>query len=349
MSTTVRCLAELVHGQVFGNDGLLIHSARPLKEAGEGDITFIEHEKHLPALHQSQASAVVAPLSLTANGLTLIRVADPLAAFVDIVHHLHGPEKPRPQGIDPRAVVHPSVCLGPEVSIGAFAVIGEGAVLGARCRIFNGVTIGRNCRLGEDVTLHPNVVLYDGTILGHRVTVHANAVLGADGFGYRLQQGRHAKVPQLGSLEVGDDVEVGACSTMDRGTFTATRIGEGTKIDNLVQVAHNCRIGRHNLLCSQTGVGGSSSTGDYVTTAGQVGVADHVHIGERTIVGGQSGVTKDIPPDQRLFGTPAIPAKEQKKSLVILRRLPEIFRDLKWIKQHLGLEEKGEEKVESSG
>jgi UDP-3-O-[3-hydroxymyristoyl] glucosamine N-acyltransferase len=199
--------------------------------------------------------------------------------------------------------------------------------------------IGRFCQIGDDVVLYPNVVLYDGTVLGNRVIIHGNAVLGADGFGYRLQNGRHVKVPQLGHVEIGDDVEIGACTTIDRGTFQATRIGAGTKIDNLVQVAHNCQIGRHNLLVSQMGIAGSSSTGDYVVAAGQVGIVDHVHIGDRVIIGGQAGVTKDVPAGQHILGSPATPERDQKRIMMSLEKLPEIRRELRRIKQHLGLKD----------
>jgi UDP-3-O-[3-hydroxymyristoyl] glucosamine N-acyltransferase len=197
--------------------------------------------------------------------------------------------------------------------------------------------IGRHCRLGDDVTLYPNAVLYDGTVLGSRVIVHANAVVGADGFGYRFQGGRHVKVPQFGHVEIGDDVEIGACTTVDRGTFQATRIGEGTKIDNLVQVGHNCHIGKHNLLVSQMGIAGSSSTGDYVVIAGQVGIADHVHIGDRVLIGAKAGVTKDVPAGERMLGAPATPEREQKRILMSLEKLPEIRRELRRLKQHLGM------------
>src|SRR5262249_4679759 len=189
------------------------------------------------------------------------------AAFIAIAEHLQGPRAAAPAGIDPRASVHPTATLGPDCRVLPFAVIGEGAVLGARCQVHSGAAVGAHCRLGDDVVLHPNAVLYERTIVGHRVTVHANAVLGADGFGYRLHQGRHAKVPQLGHVEVGDDVEIGACTTIDRGTFGATRIGAGTKIDNLVMIGHNCTIGRHNLLVSQVGIAGSCTTGDHVVLA----------------------------------------------------------------------------------
>jgi UDP-3-O-[3-hydroxymyristoyl] glucosamine N-acyltransferase len=225
------------------------------------------------------------------------------------------------------------------VSILPFASVGEGSSIGPRCRIHSGAVIGRFCQLGEEVVLHPNVVLYDGTVLGNRVVIHANAVIGADGFGYRFQNGCHVKVPQLGHVEIGDDVEVGACTTIDRGTFQATRVGRGTKIDNLVQVGHNCRIGNHNLFVSQMGIAGSSTTGDYVVVAGQVGIVDHVHIGDRVLIGAKAGVTRDVSAGERLLGAPATPEREQKRILISLEKLPEMRRDLRRIKQHLGMED----------
>lgn len=339
MSATVRQLAELVQGQLHGDGDLIIHAARPLGEAQAGDITFVENEKHAHHLPTCKATAVVVPLSVPVNGLALIRVADPLTAFVTIVRHLQGRTEPPPHGIDPLASVHPSAVIGPDASLFPFAVVGEGSVIGARCQLHSGVVVGRRCRLGDDFILYPNAVLYEGTVLGQRVIVHANAVLGADGFGYRCQKGRHVKVPQLGHVEIGDDVEIGACSAVDRGTFQATRIGEGTKIDNLVQVGHNCQIGRHNLFVSQIGIAGSCSTGDYVILAGQVGVADHVHIGDRSVVGAKAGVSKDVPPDQRMLGAPATPEREQKRILMSLDKLPDIRRDVRRLKQHLGMKD----------
>lgn len=337
MSQSIRSLAEIVSGQIVGDPELIVHAARPLGEAQPGDITFVEDEKHAPQLHDCHASAAVVSNTMPANGKVLIRVADPLNAFVAIVRHLHGrPEQP-PSGVDPRAFVHESAQIGPDSSVHPFASIGEGATVGARCRIHSGVAIGRFCRVGDDVTLYSNVVLYDGTVVGHRVIIHAGAVIGADGFGYRFANGHHAKVPQLGSVEIGDDVEIGACTTIDRGTFQATRIGQGTKIDNLVQIGHNCRIGRHNLLVSQMGIAGSSSTGDYVVVAGQVGIVGHIHIGDRVRIGGQAGVTKDVPAGQQILGSPATPEREQKRILMSLERLPEMRKELKRIKQHIGL------------
>jgi UDP-3-O-[3-hydroxymyristoyl] glucosamine N-acyltransferase len=339
VSTTVRQLADLVHGKVIGDEDLAITAACPLNEARPGTITFIENDKHLHELHRCQASAVVVPAARTANGLTVIQVADPLSAFVTIVRHLHGHTAPQAHGIDPLASVHPTAQVGAEPSIFPFARIGEQSIVGARCRIHSGAVVGQRCLLGDDVVLYPNAVLYDGTVLGDRVIIHANAVLGADGFGYRLHDGRHVKVAQLGHVEIGDDVEIGACTTIDRGTFQATRIGSGTKIDNLVQVGHNCSVGRHNLFVSQMGIAGSSSTGEYVVVAGQVGIVDHVHIGDRSMIGAKAGVTKNVPPDQRMLGAPATPERDQKRILMSLEKLPEMRRDLRRIKQHLGMKD----------
>lgn len=339
VSTTLHQLAELVHGELLGDGDLELTAARPITEAGPGHITFLEHERYLSLLASCRASAVIVPSSVILPDRAVIRVADPMTAFIAVHQHLHPPLPATPTGIDARAVVHPTAQVGPEATIGPFAVVGEGCVLGARCRLYAGAVVGPRCRIGDDVVLHPHVVLYEGTQLGHRVIVHANAVLGSDGFGYRFQNGRHVKVPQLGYLEVGDDVEIGACVTIDRGAFHATRIGAGTKIDNLVQVAHNCQIGRHNVFASQVGVAGSTTTGDYVVMGGQVGVKDHMHIGHRAVVGAQAGVVRDVADGERVLGTPAIPESDQKRVWLTLSKLPQIRRELLRVMRHLGIKE----------
>jgi UDP-3-O-[3-hydroxymyristoyl] glucosamine N-acyltransferase len=339
VTLTVKQLAELVQGTLHGDGNVAIQSARPVGEAQPGDITFVSDDKHASQLHRSRASAAIAPPSVPPNGIPLIHVSDPLSAFVTIVRHMRGNAEEKPHGIDPRAFVHPSAIVGPGTSVLPFAYVGAGAVIGGRCWIHAGAVVGKYCKLGDDVTLYPHAVLYDGTLVGHRVIIHANTVIGADGFGYRLQDGKHVKVPQLGHVQIGDDVEIGACTTIDRGTFEATRIGAGTKIDNLVQVAHNCQVGQHNLFISQMGIAGSSSTGDHVVVAGQVGITDHVHIGAGAVIGAKAGVTKDVPPGQRTLGAPATPEREQKRILMSLQKLPEVTKELRRIRQHLGLPE----------
>jgi UDP-3-O-[3-hydroxymyristoyl] glucosamine N-acyltransferase len=338
VSVTLRQLAELVRGEVEGDGDLPVLAARPLGEAGPGDITFAD-ERHLDQLHRSHASAAVVPPNATANGKPIIRVHDPLAAFIDIFRRLGRPSNQAPTGIHPNACVASSAVVGPDCWIGPFAVIGEDVILGRGCHIHPGAVIGATCRLGDDVELHPHVVLYDGCVLGNRVSIHANSVIGADGFGYRWIDGRHVKVPQMGHVEIGDDVEIGACSTIDRGTFGATRVGAGTKIDNHVQIAHNCRIDPHNILCAHVAIGGSASTGQRVVLAGQAGVRDHVHIGDGATIGPQAGVTKSIAAGESVMGIPAIPLREFKMGVGLMTRLPQMRQMLRRIVKHLGLDE----------
>jgi len=339
VTTTVRQLAELVQGQIEGDPELRIGAAKVIAEAQSGHITFCDNDKQAKGLAASPASASVISLSLQVTGKTFIRVKDPLTAFIRIVQHLHPPLPAYPPGVDARAAIHPTVILGPGVVIHPFVSIGEGSRIGARCQLYPGVTIGRHCVVGDDCILHPQVVLYDETTLGKRVVCHSHSVLGADGFGYRFHEGKHTKVPQLGSVEIGDDVEIGACTTIDRGTFTATRIGTGTKIDNLVMVAHNCQLGAHNIIVSQVGIAGSSSTGSYVVLAGQAGVCDHIHIGDRAVVGARAGVMTNLDGGHCYIGTPAVPDREHKRVVLSTMKLPEMRQDVLRIMKHLGLDQ----------
>jgi UDP-3-O-[3-hydroxymyristoyl] glucosamine N-acyltransferase len=338
VSVTVRELAEWVRGEALGDASLVISNARTLGDARAGDITFLESDKLLSAWHASQASAAVVPASVPVNGRPIIRVADPLMAFVSIVQRFRAPRAQPTAEIDAAAHIHSTARLAEGVAVGPFAVVGEGTTVGPGSVIHAGAVIGRFCKLGSNNIVHARAVLYDDTVLGDRVIVHASAVIGADGFGYRNQKGQHVKIPQLGWVEIEDDVEVGACSTIDRGTFGPTRIGAGTKIDNLVMIGHNSQIGKHNVLCGQVGIAGSCVTGDHVVMAGQVGLADHVNIGSRVVIGAQSGVPGDIPSDSHVLGAPAAPFQEQKRLLISLKKLPDLRDDVKRIKKHLGLE-----------
>ena len=322
MGVTVRQLAEWVQGELLGDPELAITNARTLAEAEPGDITFVETDKNLLGVAcASKASAAVVPASVPVNGRPVIRVTDPLMAFVTIVQHLRGrPEEPHGL-IHASADIHPSAKLAAGVSVGPFAVIGEGTEIGENASIHAGAgaVIGRVLQVRPTMLSSTRVaVLYDDCVLGDRVTVHAGAIIGADGFGYRIQEGAHVKVPQLGWVEIEDDVEVGACSTIDRGTFGPTRIGAGTKIDNLVMIGHNCQIGKHNVLCGQVGIAGSCTTGDYTVMAGQGGaLADHITIGDvQVIIAGREvrRALTDIPNGQRpCSATRPGPGHEQKR------------------------------------
>jgi UDP-3-O-[3-hydroxymyristoyl] glucosamine N-acyltransferase len=339
---TMQQLADLIQGELVGDGGQIVQAARPLLEARPGDITFIEDEKYLQRFYASGATGAIVSLSIPVNGKPMIRVKEPRTSFSAVYQRLHSHPSVPFIGIHPTAWIDPSAVVASDASIGPHVSVGAGCVIGPRCRLHSGVVIGNHCVLKEDVVLHPHVVLYDGCIIGNRVIVHANAVLGADGYGYRQYQGRHIKIPQIGIVEVEDDVEVGACTTIDRATFGTTRIGEGTKIDNLVQVGHNCQIGRHNILCSQVGIAGSVTTADHVVMAGQVGVCDHLTIGERAQLGPQAGITKDVPQNVQMWGSPAVLSRDRLREITSMEKLAEMRKDLKKIKKQLGLDEPDE-------
>jgi UDP-3-O-[3-hydroxymyristoyl] glucosamine N-acyltransferase len=334
MVATVEQLAALVRGRVVGDGSVPITSARPVGEAGPGDITFVENERYAKKLLASPASAaIVGPhfkqVAAAPSALPMIEVDDPIAAFLAVRQHLVGATKPRWVGIHPQAYVAPTAKIGKDVAIYPFAYVGDEAEVGDGCTLRPGAVVGEQCKLGCDVTVHSNAVLYEGVILGDRVEVHSGSVLGGDGFGYRFVDGRHMKIPQTGRVEVGNDVEIGANCTVDRATFEATRIGEGSKIDNLVMVGHNNQIGRHNLLCGQVGIAGSCKTGDYVVMAGQAGIKDQLEIGDRAVIGAQAGVHRNVPAGQQILGSPAIPVREQRRLFQMIARLPELYRQVR--------------------
>jgi UDP-3-O-[3-hydroxymyristoyl] glucosamine N-acyltransferase len=327
---TVEQLAALVRGRVVGDGSVAIRSARPVDEAGPGDITFVESERYARQLKASPASAaIVGPHSKAAATMPTIEVDDPITAFLAVRSHLSEAARPRWVGVHERAYVAPDATIGQEVAIYPLAYVGDAAEIGDGSTIHPGAVVGAGCKLGKDVILHPNVVLYPGVVLADRVEVHAGTVLGGDGFKYHTVDGKHVKVPHTGRVEVGPDVEIGSNCTVDRAVFEATTIGEGTKIDNLVMIGHNNHIGRHNLLVSQVGIAGSCKTGDYVVMAGQAGIKDHTEIGDRVIVGAQAGVHRNIPAGQNVLGSPAIPVREQRRIFQMIARLPEMHRQLR--------------------
>jgi len=329
MTTNLAELAALVGGEVSGDDQLIVTGAATLSAARTGDITLADSAEKLLRLAHSAASAAVVSKSLVYQGLPTIRVDDVHAAFAKIVCR-YRPRRVAPRtGISPRAFVSPTAQIGADVEIHPGASVGDDATIGPGSTIHSGVQIMAGCQLGSNVTIFPNAVLYENTVVGERAIIHAGAVLGAYGFGYSLSEGRRQLSAQLGYVELGPDVEVGAGATIDRGTYGPTVIGEGTKIDNLVMIAHNCRLGRHNLICSQVGIAGSTTTGDYVVMAGKAGVRDHVHIGERAVLGAQAGVSNDVPANTMVFGSPARPEREQKLIFAAVHKLPELRRQFK--------------------
>jgi UDP-3-O-[3-hydroxymyristoyl] glucosamine N-acyltransferase len=234
-------------------------------------------------------------------------------------------------------LIDPTTTIDADPSIGPGVVIDAGCRVGKRCRFYPGVVIGKNCKIGDDVVLHPNVVLYDDSVLGDRVILHANTTIGADGFGYRFQQGKHVKVPQLGNAVIGNDVEIGANSAVDRATFGSTRVGDGTKLDNFVQIAHNCQIGKHNAYAAQVGIGGSATTGNYVIMGGQSGIADHITVGDGAMLGAKTGCFNHVAAGKRMFYYPAYEEREAGRILACLKKLPSMRKDLLRIIKELKL------------
>lgn len=336
MPFTAAEIARHLQGEVVGNPATVLNSFAPADRAQAGDLTFAENETYFAQAEQSAASAIIVGNKFTSTRKVLIRVANPRVAFAKALA-LFFPEPTLPAGIHPTAVVAPTAEIDPSAHIGPHCVVGERARIGARAALHANDFVGADCRLAEDVVLFPNVTLYPRTELGQRVRVHSAAVIGSDGFGYVQDNGVHRKVPQIGNVIVGDDVEIGAGVTIDRGALGPTVIGKGTKIDNLVQVAHNVQIGEHCLLIAQVGIAGSTKLGNYVVLAGQVGLAGHLKIGNQVTVAAQSGVIHDIPDGQKWFGSPAQPDREAKRQVVAYRQLPELLKRTSELEKKLGL------------
>ncbi len=330
MQATVQELAALVDGRLVGDGSVVIHGASPLCSAGPGQITLTDDSvdrRH--KLAESQAAAVVMLPSGVTDGRPAIRVDDVHGAFATIISHFRPPRAETRIGISSLASISPSARIEEDVDVHPHATIGKDVCVGSGTTIHAGAHVMSGAQIGQDVTVFPGAVIYENTVVGPRCIIHANAVLGAYGFGYCSDSGRHELSSQLGNVVLEADVEVGAATTIDRGTYGPTVIGEGTKIDNLVMVAHNCQIGKHNMLCSQVGVAGSTSTGDYVVMAGQVGVRDHVHIGKGAVLGAMAGVINDVTEGEQMIGIPATPQREQKIKQAALAKLPEMRRQLK--------------------
>jgi UDP-3-O-[3-hydroxymyristoyl] glucosamine N-acyltransferase len=327
MKRSLKELAQLVQARVVGDGGVEVTGLSSIQSAAQGDLVLGEDENNLRLALESRASAVMAGnfADNRANAKPLLVSAQPRLAFARAAQFLCAREKPEP-GIHPSAVVHSSARLGDGVTVGERVVIGPEAEIGAQTRIGAGSVLGARVSIGRDCELYPNVTIYPGARLGDRVIVHAGAVLGSDGFGYvrDAATGRYEQFPQLGRLEIADDVEVGANSTIDRGALDVTRIGRGAKIDNLVHIGHNVQIGEDVVIAAQTGLSGSAVVENKVVMAGQVGIGDHARIAEGAILGAQSGIpTKKIIRGRGIvfWGTPARPMGEYLKQLAVLARL----------------------------
>jgi len=327
-------LAQLVGGRILGDSSLEIRAVSPFEAAGPGDLTLAAGRKNLERLDTCPASAAIVPSDFSSSAKTLLQVARPKLAFAQILEHIHRTPF-EPKGISPLSSVGKECRIPEEVSIYPFVFLSDRVAIGCRATFFPGVHIGEGCIVGEDVVLHPNVVLYPGVQLGNRVIIHSGTVIGADGFGYVFDGSRQIKIPQTGTVVIEDDVEIGANSCVDRGTFGATVIEKGVKLDNHVHIAHNCRVGSNTVMVAQVGISGSVTIGRNCIFAGHSGVVDHVMIGDDVKVMMKTGVSKDVPPNSSVSGQPALDHREAMRIEAITRRLPEIYEEWKAIKRRM--------------
>lgn len=350
MKKTLRELAGLVGGDIAGDENVIINGVASIDTAKEGDITFIAGPKYIAGISGTKASAIIASpeikerhgLSAAAQaGRNFLYVKNPYLAFAKMLAFFNPPALPY-QGIYPGAYIHHTAEIGSSVSIYPYVYIDEGANIGDRAVLYPGVYIGRGASIGDDTVLYSNVSVREGCCIGKRVIIHCNSVVGSDGFGFAKDGSTYHKISQIGIVRIEDDVEVGACVTIDRATLGETVVGRGTKIDNLAQIAHNVTIGENSIIVAQVGIAGSTKIGNRVTLAGQVGVAGHIEITDDVVIGSQSGVAQDVKQKGVFSGTPAIPHMEWLKAQNIFAKLPEMRKKI------LELEKKVKELEEDS-
>jgi UDP-3-O-[3-hydroxymyristoyl] glucosamine N-acyltransferase len=335
MSFTLQTLAQEIHADLEGDADIPITGVSSIEFAQAGDVVFAESPHYLRLAERCPASAVIVWRDAPSIGKPLLRVDSPRQAFLKTLE-LFAPPAHHPEGIDLNAVISLDADIGEDVSIGAGCVVEAGACIGQGSVLYPLCYIGRNVRIGERCILYPQVTVMHDVRLGNRVIVHSGTVIGADGFGFVTVEGIHRKVPHIGTVEIGDDVEIGANVCIDRAKTGVTRIGAGTKIDNLVHIAHNVQIGENCLLVAQVGIAGSSQLGRHVVLAGQVGVADHVRIGDGAVVLAQSGVSGNLRGGQRYFGYPARQHAKQLRLMAYVSRLPELFERVQALERTLG-------------
>ena len=317
---TVGEIADLVGGQYGGSRDLRVTGVAPLAEAGESQLSFLSNPKYAPQLEASRAAAVLVGNDVAGESPRWIRVDNPYYEMARVIARFFD-QKPMPRGISPHASIASSAKLGRNVAVGAFTSIGDYAVIGDNVTIFPNVTIENGVTIDDGCIIYPQVSIYHACKIGKRCIVHSGAVIGSDGYGFATAGGKHHKIPQIGIVRIEDDVEIGAGSTIDRAALGETVIGEGTKIDNLVQVGHNVKVGKHCFLVSQVGIAGSTELGDYVAVAGQSGFSGHLKIGHRVQVAAKSAVLGDVPDDTKVMGIPAVPFREFARREAMLRRM----------------------------
>ena len=336
MKKSLKQIAELIGGEVVGDEDTQISNVNGIREAQEGDITFLANSLYGPLLNTTKASAIITSKEITSARKPIIRTDDPSLALTKVIDIFSNKaEAAIPPGVNKYAVIGKGVKMGQDAAIAAFVVIEDGSEIGDGSVIYPHVYVGSNTKIGANAKIYPNVTIRENASIGQGVIIHANSVIGSDGFGYVQVKGAHQKIPQTGIVVIEDDVEIGSNVSIDRARFGKTIIGKGTKIDNLVQIAHNVIVGPNSIIVSQAGISGSSRLGKNVTIAGQAGIVGHVELGDNVIVAAQAGVSKSVPENAIILGSPANSISEQKRIFAALRKLPELLKVVKMLKDKM--------------
>lgn len=347
MNITAKELNNIINGELIGDENIVVNNFSKIEEAKSGDLTFFANIKYEPFVYSTGASIILVNKDFVAKkelSKTIIKVDNVYATLALLLEFIDNKQKVKmPEGINPLAAVKQSISISGDASISEFAYVEEGAKIGKRTIIYPHVYIGKNVEIGDDCIIYPNVTIYHSVKISNRCIIHAGSVIGADGFGFAPQLDGYKKIPQIGSVIIEDDVEIGANTCIDRASLGNTIIKRGAKLDNLIQIAHNCSVGEHTVLASQTGMAGSSSIGQWCQAGGQTGIAGHLKIGDRVNIGGQTGILGDIESDRNIFGSPAMDLSVAKKSFVIMPKLPDMWRKLSNLEKSI---EKIENKID---
>jgi len=335
MKVTLEDVAKAIDGTLVGDGSVEITGVAGIREARKGDLTFLANPRYEPYLEMTQASAIIVAENHKQIAKPLIQNPNPYLAFLKAVRLFAGEGERPAVGVHRTAVIAPDATVAADASIGPHVVIGAEAWVGPRSVLHAGTFLGARARIGADVLVYPNVVIREDCVLGDRVIVHSGTVVGSDGFGFVRDGEIYRKLPQVGNVVIEDDVELGANVTIDRATTGTTRVGAGSKIDNLVQIAHNVQIGNNCIIVAQVGISGSTVVGDHVVLAGQVGVVGHIEIGSGAMVGAKSGISKSVKPGERMFGYPALPVAQARRVEAGLRHLPELIQSVRRMKRRL--------------
>jgi len=335
MKKTLREVAKIVNGKVIGDENTVVTGVCGIREAEKGDLTFVANTKYVPLMRYTKASAIITSRDVTQAPKPIIQTDNPDLAFAKMITLLAPNDLSHPKGIHPTAMIGKGVQLGQDVAIQAYTVVGDHTVIGDRTVLYAGVFVGDHAQIGSDSLVYPHVTIRERVTLGNHVIVHSGTVIGSDGFGFSTVKGVHVKIPQIGTVNIEDDVEIGANVTIDRARFGVTHIKRGTKIDNLVQIAHNAVIGENSIIVAQAGISGSTTIGNGVVIAGQAGIVGHIDVGDNTVIGAQSGVTKSVPSNSIILGAPAKSISKFKETNACLQRLPRLYETVRLLEERI--------------